>query len=165
MKLKVDQIALCPEDPAAAIELLTAMGAADWARDHVVAHGTVFGEDAESEGVLAYNYELGSPREFEVLNYVAGDNWMDAHPRSVSHFGMHCTAKELVGWKQFFRERDIRVAQELLTDRHTNPRIAGQRRYHYCIFDTRAILGVDLKFIVRYDHDKRPTALQHELPL
>jgi hypothetical protein len=29
--------------------------------------------------------------------------------------------------------------------------IAGKRNYHYTIFATRHILGVDLKFIVRMD--------------
>jgi hypothetical protein len=32
---------------------------------------------------------------------------------------------------------------------HTNPVIKDSRRYTYVIFNTRDILGVDLKFIVR----------------
>jgi hypothetical protein len=36
-----------------------------------------------------------------------------------------------------------------MTISHTNPVIAGKRWYTYVIFDTRSILGIDLKFIVR----------------
>ena len=46
-------------------------------------------------------------------------------------------------------ERGIKVAQEVFTKSHTNPVIAGKRKYNYVIFDTKEILGVDLKFIVR----------------
>jgi hypothetical protein len=44
------------------------------------------------------------------------------------------------------------VAQEVLTQSHTNPVISGKRWYNYVIFDTKDILGVDLKFIVRKEH-------------
>ena len=53
----------------------------------------------------------------------------------------------------FFANRDIEVAQEVFTDSHTNPVIAGKRSYNYVIFDTKNILGVDLKFIVRINKD------------
>ncbi|WP_211257045.1 hypothetical protein, partial [Xanthomonas pisi] len=74
----------------------------------------------------------------------------------VSHLGMHVTAAELAEWRQFFNEEGIQVAQEVVTDSHTNPNIAGKRRYNYVIFDTREIIGVDLKFIVRLNQDGPP---------
>jgi hypothetical protein len=64
---------------------------------------------------------------------------------------MHCTADELLKWRKFFRDRGIQIAQEVFTDSHSNPAIAGKRSYNYVIFDTRKILGVDLKFIVRIE--------------
>jgi len=151
MKFTIEQIAICPHNPAAAIELLTALGAGEWAHDHVCASGTVFGEDAENEADLAFNYQLGNAKEFEVLHYTAGDNWMAGLPRtnSVSHLGMHCTAEELAGFKALFAARNIGIVQEVDTLSHTNPVIDGKRLYHYCIFDTKPILGTDLKFIVR----------------
>ena len=45
------------------------------------------------------------------------------------------------------------MAQEVMTESHTNPVIAGKRTYNYVIFDTKEILGVDVKFIVRINHD------------
>jgi len=153
-KFQIEQVAICPINPQAAIELLAALGALEWARDHVVAFGEVFGIPAANEADLAFNYSMddcAKPMEFEVLNYTEGDNWMSESPRlnSVSHFGMHCTEEELAEYKEFFHGRRINIAQEVDTTSHTNPFIDGKRLYHYCIFSTKHILGTDLKFIVR----------------
>lgn len=152
MNFRIEQVALCPANPAAAIELLTAMGAEEWARDHVRAEGRVFGDPGQNEADLAFNYDmLHGARELEVLHYTNGPNWMDLRVSSVSHLGMHCSAAELADWREFFAERGISVAQEVMTQSHTNPTIAGERWYNYVIFDTNDILGVDVKFIVRRD--------------
>lgn len=153
LRFRIEQIAICPDAPAAAIELLTALGAEDWARDHVVAAGEVYEEKGSNEADLAFNYNMISGKEFEVLHYTAGDNWM-ADPlraNSVSHLGMHCSEEELEEFRNFFNKRDINVVQEVFTESHTNPVIHGKRLYHYVIFGTKHILGTDLKFIVRRD--------------
>lgn len=161
-QFKIEQVALCPKDPAAAIELLKAMGLTEWVHDTVVALGHVHPEDEDSVrnvAELAFNYDgFTEKRELEVLHYTQGKNWID--PRSsadfnarfyprISHLGMHCSHGELEEWKKFFAERSIHIAQEVNTWSHSNPVIAGKRWYHYCIFDTFDILGVDIKFIVR----------------
>lgn len=157
MKFTIEQIAIVPRNPVAAIELLDALGAKEWAMDHVQALGDVFGAGPQfNEADLAFNYQLGrddgKPLEFEVLKYTIGDNWM--HGRfGVSHLGMHCTEAQLAEFHNFFAARDIEVAQEVDTQSHTNPVIAGKRRYKYTIFNTRHILGVDLKLIVRKDYE------------
>jgi len=151
MKFIIEQIAICPKDPSKAKQLLKDMGAVDWSEDRVIAKGKVFDNQSENTADLSFNYDLIQGKEFEVLNYIAGDNWMKEQSRvnSVSHLGMHCTADELLNWRDFFDERGIKVAQEVFTKSHTNPVIAGKRKYNYVIFDTKEILGVDLKFIVR----------------
>lgn len=168
MQFRIEQVALCPRDPVAAIALLTAMGLGEWSRDHVVASGLVNRRyPRTNEADLAFNYQAMETEvkgfggavegetipggELEVLHYTAGDNWMAGYPASVSHLGMHCSDKELEEWRMFFAERNIHAIQEVDTSSHTNPAIAGKRWYHYCIFDTRDILGVDIKFIVRRD--------------
>jgi hypothetical protein len=151
MKFIIEQLAICPADPAAAKALLAAMEATEWSNDHVVADGKVFEVEGQNEADLSFNYDIFAGKEFEILDYTSGNNWM-AHgtrPNSVSHLGMHCTSDELVQWREFFAERGIQVAQEVWTLSHTNPVIAGKRSYNYVIFDTKDILGVDLKFIVR----------------
>ena len=153
LKFSIEQVAICPPDPVAAKELLTAMGAGEWINDHVVAAGCVHGAYDNNEADLSFNYDLFSGKEFEVLHYTTGNNWMQEASRgnSVSHLGMHCTADELVEWREFFAARNIVVVQEVFTSSHTNPAIAGKRSYNYVIFDTKAILGTDVKFIVRID--------------
>lgn len=165
MKFKIEQIAIYPADADAALQLLNDLGAGEWANDHVVALGQVYGRKRVNEADLAFNYDLVEGKEFEILHYSNGDHWMASNGRgpSVSHLGMHCTADELVKWREFFAERNIGVAQEVMTQSHTNPFIAGKRTYNYVIFDTKAILGVDLKFIVRIETVKEPE--QADLPL
>lgn len=152
---KIEQIALCPKDPKAAMKLLKEMGLEDWAHDHVSAVGHVFESTAQvlNEADLEFNYSglTDSARELEILHYNYGTSWMDKYEPRASHIGMHITEEELVEWREFFRERGIRVAQEVRTRAHTNPVIAGKRLYHYVIFDTYAILGIDVKFIIRRD--------------
>lgn len=158
MKFRIEQIAICPPNRVRAMALLHALGACEWAHDVVVALGSVYGFAAGNTADLAFNYELDPNKqlEFEVLNYSDGPNWMAPRPHGVSHLGMHCSSDELTQWRQFFAERGITVAQEVVTQSHTNPAIAGQRRYQYVIFDTFLILGVDLKFIVRLNMDGMP---------
>ena len=149
----IEQVAICPPNPQAALNFLQRIGLATWAPDTVVANGTVYGEHGSNVAQLAFNYEATppgcKPLELEVLHYSSGPNWMDNHGPSVSHLGMHCSEEEVQDWINRFRELGIAIAQEVWTQSHTNPVIAGKRFYHYVIFDTRAILGVDLKFIVR----------------
>lgn len=154
MNFKIEQIAIVPPQPALAIQLLSDMGLSEWAQDHVVAQGTVRGQLGTNEADLAFNYQAtteGKPLEFEVLNYTTGPNWMEVYQPSASHLGMHVTEEELAEWHKFFTSRGIGVAQEVRTQSHTNPVIAGKRFYTYVIFHTRPILGIDCKFIVRRD--------------
>lgn len=166
-KFQIQQIAIFPADPVRAVKLLTDLGLDEWVEDIVNSTGQVFGQEVESLGHLRFNYQAGGadpeaqkPLELEVLDYPSihsaarGDenmNWMDYQGlrNSVSHLGMHCSEEELQQFRDYFSAEGIEVAQEVNTNAHTNPHIANSRRYTYVIFNTRDILGVDLKFIVR----------------
>ena len=153
LQFKVEQIAIHPQHPDKALELLTAMGAEQWVKDQVTAAGYVKASPAKNTANLAFNYDMAAENgklEFEVLQYVKGTSWMQGQNRA-SHLGMHCSADELDEWRKFFARRGITVAQEVYTENHTNSAIAGKRWYNYVIFDTFAILGIDIKFIVRKD--------------
>lgn len=156
-KFFIEQVALYPSNPGKARELLAALGLDTWHEDLVVSRGEVFGEPGTNVAQLAFNYQATrsddaqpqKPLELEVLHYEVGPNWVSDGAPCVSHFGMHCSEEELAEWRDKFTALGIRVAQEVFTQSHTNPAIAGKRWYRYVIFDTSAILGVDLKFIVR----------------
>lgn len=150
LKFRIEQIALCPKDPQKAIDLLTRMGAGEWARDHVKASGKVNHSGGTNEADLAFDYELlKDANELEVLHYTDGPNWMERSPNCVSHLGMHCSAEELLRWRKFMEDEGFQEIQAVRTFSHTNPAISTTRRYNYVIFDTREVLGVDVKFIVR----------------
>jgi hypothetical protein len=156
---RIEQIALFPPKSHEAIVMLMELGLTEWVMDQVDASGQVFGSPARNTAVLNFNYDAGSgndsiagkPLELEVLTYTEGEHWMEGRPHSVSHLGMHVTEAELDAFSDYFRMKGIHIAQTVETRRHTNPVIAGKRTYKYIIFDTRRILGVDLKFIVRRD--------------
>lgn len=161
MKFKIEQIAIslpAKADPEPTKTLLEAIGAKFTASDVVTAKGYVMhnGLNRLNVASLDFDYELSDNVEFEVLQYHLGDNWMQRHhgPRHnhsalVSHLGTHVTEEELASWRDFFEARKIAVAQEVDTLSHRNPLVPKGRRYRYAIFDTRELLGLDLKFIVR----------------
>jgi hypothetical protein len=165
-QFKIEQIALYPQNSERARTFLAKLGLSEWFHDNVVARGEVFSETAcENQAHLAFNYqagngsdtEAGKPLELEVLDYQVGENWMDVSIESgetgkfggVSHLGMHVTEEQLVEFDKVMRENDIEIAQRVHTKSHTNPAIKDSRRYKYVIYDTRFLIGVDLKFIVR----------------
>jgi len=167
-KFKIEQVALYPFQAVRALEFLKKIGLEDWTHDKVKALGYVHNHAGRNEANLAFNYTgLDHARELEVLDYTDGPNWMtkragrSGRDSRVSHLGMHVTAEELADWRLFMMAEGVSVAQEVFTDSHTNPVIAGKRRYNYVIFDTFDIIGVDLKFIVRIDipqvADEKPT--------
>jgi hypothetical protein len=163
LKFRIEQIAIAPVKTARAIKLLSDLGLTDWFKDNVAATGKVFGNEGSNSALLQFNYQaggndpVGKPLELEVLKYVDGHNWLDRRPaNTTSHLGMHCSAEELADFRAYFLKEGISVAQEVVTDAHTNPNIRGERRYNYVIFDTVDIIGVDLKFIVRLNMDGTP---------
>lgn len=151
MKFRIEQIALYPAQTERAIEFLAAIGLTEWSRDHVKANGRVFGIEGSNEADLMFNYQAApdSKLELEVLHYTDGPHWMQARAFSVSHLGMHVEEDELQEWMQIMDKHGVNIAQSVETESHTNPVIAGTRRYRYVIYSTRHLIGVDLKFIVR----------------
>lgn len=171
---KIEQVALFTANSVLARTFLSRLGLSDWHHDTVVARGSVFTEpDCENTAHLAFNYQAGNgefvkdgdevnpqgykPLELEILDYTEGDNWMTVSQESnetgifgaVSHLGMHVTEEELTQFDLVMQEFDIKIAQRVVTQSHTNPVIKDSRRYKYVIYDTRYLIGVDLKFIVR----------------
>lgn len=157
--MNIDQIAFCTQDPEALKTLLqTVFGenATQWQEDHVVANGlSLIGTDMSqceylNEANLSFNYDLVKGGvEFELLHYEDGPNWLDKRgiTNGLSHLGVH--VEDLTIVKQLLLDQGYKIAQEVRTKSHTNPAIKDTRRYWYCIFDTRDVLGFDLKLIQR----------------
>lgn len=150
---KIEQLALRlnPKRAEEALKFLAACGISNWTDDRVVASGTVHARSCENTANLRFNYDAFAGNELELLQYTRGENWLDREGSEsiVSHIGMHCEEADLAAWRRVMVQFQITLAQEVWTDSHTNPRIARCRRYHYVIYATRDLIGVDLKFIVR----------------
>lgn len=171
-KFQIQQIALNAPNNQSAIDLLTDLGLVEWTLDTVQAQGYVFGRTGANTADLAFNYQAGDgndndaskPLELEVLKYQNGANWLSERPVNVSHLGMHVTNEQLLQYRAYFSSKGIGVAQEVMTNSHTNEAIKDTRRYNYVIFDTYEILGVDLKFIVRLNTDYTPYTAPTTVP-
>lgn len=154
MNFKIEQIALHFGEEG--FKFLNEFGLTEWSEDNVTARGLVNGNAAENVANLKYNYQVqdkGSKvLEFEKIEYTKGENFLPNH-NCVSHIGMHVTETELVEVKRIMEKWGIKCVQEVETTKHTNPAIAGIRRYKYCIYDTTELIGVRMKFIVRINLD------------
>lgn len=164
-KFEIQQIAFKTQQTALAMEILKDLGLTDWIGDTVTANGYTFNTSGQNKANLYFNYQAGTgsdaaaakPLELEILEYTEGVNWLQYRPDScVSHIGMHVTNDQLSMYRAYFASKGIRVAQEVMTQSHTNEAIKDKRRYNYVIFDTHEVLGVDLKFIVRLNIDYSP---------
>ena len=149
--LVLDQIAFYAPDVYAqeAIKVMLGLDQAEWTEDIVTGEVKVFNEpSAVSKAKLLFNYDHGI--ELEILTYLDGPHWHmpsparpNPMPRNsfMSHIGFHVNDEPLP---------DLRwpIAQSMITTHHTNPAIAG-RAYQYVIYDTKKLLGIDLKYIKR----------------
>ena len=117
MKFKIEQIAIRPKYPIRAKQLLSEIGAVDWSEDHVVATGKVFGEQGTNEADLSFNYEIFDGKEFEILNYTKGRNWIDkTHPEGNVVNILVCIVqqKNLKNGKNFFTREQLKFLKRFL---------------------------------------------------
>lgn len=147
---KIEQVAFACADPSAIINIAQSFGLKNWSHDTVVAKGHVFGLPATNKAELHFNYELGI--ELELIKYLEGFNWhRRRHPQYIflSHMGFHVDEAKMQKCKSQLAAAAVEIAQEVITQSHTNPVIAGKRTYHYVVFDTQHLIGFDLKLIER----------------
>lgn len=162
--VKFDQIAFYSRNlPRTRALLKVLFGLDQWVSDIVTGEGLVWGRKVTGlKGELCFNYQTGV--ELELLCYPEGQGWhasrgplkdlFSSKSIFLSHVGVHVAdmAKarlpyELKGWY---------VAQEIWTTHHTNPYLVENgRTYHYVVFDSRDIIGVDLKLIERIERIER----------
>lgn len=155
--IKIEQVAIYAPNPNLLIENLSqSLGLTEWVHDTVIAQGDVFGREAMNKAKLSFNYQLGY--EFELITYhnPSGQDWHSAQGRALngfpflSHKGYH--VEDMEAEKKKYTDLGWVIAQEVKTISHTNPYlIEKKRRYHYVVFDSRKIIGFDLKLIKRIE--------------
>lgn len=154
---QVDQIAFASRDGGTLMTLLEQIFGTEgeWSHDMVTAEGQVW----EKEGVtnqaqLAFNYSIvKGGMEFEVLeSNQSTPYWLDKYLQVgplpiLSHLGIH--VENLDREVRRLEELGYRIAQDVRTREHSNPKVPAHRRYRYVIFNTRERLGFDIKLIQR----------------
>lgn len=157
---KIDQLAIYTQDPKSTRDLLGVLfGMTEWVQDIAVGSGEVYGTYHRTiAGDLSFNYQTGI--EIEVLHYVTPDHWHSARARMaaeymtpglfVSHIGVH--VDDMAEARKVYERAGWRVAQEVHTFTHTNPYLKERgRTFHYVVWDSRGIIGFDLKLIQRIE--------------
>jgi hypothetical protein len=150
MELKIEQIAFHVADVRTTVEAYRELGFDSWVFDTVEASGIIRGRDGSNVAELAFNYDIIPGKELELICYKKGPNWLADHKAfNLSHMGMHCDADQMFKIRKELDGMRAYPIQEVWTTAHTNPAIRTSRRYHYLIFDSRKLLGFDLKLIRR----------------
>jgi hypothetical protein len=130
----------------------------DYAEDNAALRGAKVNkatgewEDSVVQAKMLFNYTI-MPMEFEVLHYSAGPHrYVGEQSPLLSHFSVYTENLEreaglladALGFGPYYR---------FTTEGHTNPRVKGKKRFTETIFDTRSLIGADLKFIQKVAWD------------
>lgn len=107
-----------------------------WTEDIVIAKGVILDPHnrlvpVENVAELRFNYEVIPGKEFELLHYHEGPNFLDEKwAGTLSHFGVH--VPKIDDFRQYLENKKFHLVQEVVTVSHTN--VPKDRHYHYAIF-------------------------------
>ena len=145
------QIAIYAAHQDDAVEFYRNLGHNDWIEDYASLVGWLDGELVETQAHMQFNYDI-MPMELEFLTY-SGPNRHAAQGRDgevpfISHMSVYTDdVFEII--KQF----RMKPYHRFVTRNHANPGVAGKKRFIECIYDTRNVLGYDIKFIQKVPWD------------
>jgi hypothetical protein len=141
-------------DVDTAVNLWKEMGVDQWHHDEPLYKGTIDGDYAECRGYLSFNYQILKGFELEFLTHEGASPWLELFENGqvyeggfVSHMSSYVNdveetanqLKDTIGPPYYIRE----------THDHQNPHVVGVKRFKEYIYDTRALLGFDIKTIQR----------------
>ncbi len=158
------QVAIyCPwrED---ALTMYQGMGYKRWVHDTALLVGKIGEKDevVEIQACMSFNYEKLAGIELELVHYPSLNSHHHVRARSedpkfrafdhpfLSHMSTHvddaCGIAE-----EWSNGLDIPILHSFETYNHSNPAIAGKKRFREAIVGTREVLGYDIKFIERLE--------------
>jgi hypothetical protein len=148
------------------------LGYNDWIEDHADLVGTLSDSfvstgdpfitttrrpprDVVTHAHMAFNYDI-MPMELEFLHYKGESRWQGTEGRGMSPFISHMSTyvddvvMESRVLAAFLKRQPF---HRFITKNHSNPGVKGKKRFIESIFDTRSLLGYDLKMIQKVDWD------------
>jgi hypothetical protein len=152
--LKFHQVAIYALDPAAAVYQWIQMGYDNWHRDTAVLVGQDRGQLVSKRAIMMFNYDI-MPLELEYVSYMGRRNSSDSRDGSQPFLSHLSTIVEDVEEKcaELLVGYGLRPYHQFVTEQHTNPNVAGKKRFKEAIFDTASLLGFDIKLIQRVPWD------------
>ena len=139
------QIAIYAANQDNAVDFYKEMGHTDWIEDFAILHGWLDGELVETKAHIQFNYDI-MPMELEFLTYM-GPNRHTAQGRDgvvpfISHMSVYTDDVFDVAMNM-----PMKPYHRFVTRDHMNPGVRDKKRFIECIYDTRNVLGYDIKFI------------------
>lgn len=109
-----------------------------WPRDIVEAKGVLRSSITEhgfikihNKAELRFNYDVFPGKEFELIHYFDGDNFLGyRRPGSLSHFGVH--VPKINEFRSYMALKGFELIQEVITVKHSN--VPDHKHYHYAIY-------------------------------
>lgn len=166
---RIEQVAMYTPSIASAKADYARLGLTNWVDDTVTGMARVQDpnqpigtmEFGPNMAQLAFNYDLGF--ELELITYLSGPNWHRAAGR-IDYFGecennfashMSWHVEDIEAASEPILAAGFPLAQTVTTIAHTNPYLMKNwRKFKYAVFDTRSLLGWDIKLIQRIEARK-----------
>lgn len=158
---KFHQVAMyCPDGVGEAVKSYRSIGYDEWSHDMASLRGLLKVDgswnEIETTAQMAFNYQA-LPMELEFLKYHGGQHRHRERERLsaipfISHMSVHVASvkDQMELMKSVYGMEPYHV---FVTDEHTNQAVRNHKRFIECIFDTRDVLGYDVKCIERIAWD------------
>lgn len=147
----------CPGGHSQAVrarDYWASLGYRNWSQDSARLVGILEGKEVTTVGTMWFNYDI-MPLELELLSYSGPSRWTDAKRTSEpfpSHMSTY-TEDVLTDTRRLADELGYGPFHRFITQAHSNPRVAGKKRFIESIFATYHLLGYDTKLIQKVPHD------------
>lgn len=150
------QVAMfCPYSTEAAVQHWESLGYDDWIQDEALLVGSLYGKRVTTEATMRFNYDI-MPMELEFLEYHGPSRWSDTVRYTLDPFISHMSVytddviRDTAKLTELLRQPPF---HRFITQEHSNPGVAGKKRFIESIFDTHGLLGYDTKLIQKVPHD------------
>lgn len=148
------QVAIYTEDQGKAVSEYVKLGYVDWIHDEAELCGLLYGQPVKTKARMSFNYDI-MPMELEFLTYYGPSRHTSDSRKGDKSFISHMSTyvddiREDVGL--LFDEYGMKPYHRFITQNHSNPAVAGKKRFIEAIYDTRSQLGYDLKLIEKVPH-------------
>lgn len=157
------QTAIFAADQDAAVQLYRDLGYENWIEDNAELKGILDGKPVVTKARMQFNYDVFGG-ELEFLTYEGPNRHAEQGRTGLPPFISHMsTYVDDVRWHtvQMYREFGMLPYHRFITQNHTNPAVVGKKRFIEAIYDTRALLGFDLKMIQKVAWDFNDNAWLH----